>query len=699
VLQTVEKYIIYAMEPKGVKMAARATGQFLLAATVLVGLSTVACTAAESGLQFPGAAPGEARGVVGTDEFVLENSVISCAWSFSEGRLKPKHIRNKPAGTLLQLWQGECFVLVAEGGRQIKASDLEIAGRPDMENLRPKDKSARLAERHGGKRVTARLRSSDGSLDVVWRATLRDGSNYVRQELELRNGKQAAGMKEIASVDVTAADANVAGTVDGSPVVAGNVFFACEHPLAKCRILQQDPRHLRCGVTYSGMLEGGERIVQSSVAGVVPPGQLRRGFLYYVERERAHPYRPFLHYNSWYDIGYGAEKIQQQGCRDVIELFGEELIRRRQVVMDSFALDDGWDDTGSLWRFHGGFPKGFSPLREVAAKYDCSLGAWLSPWGGYGQAKEERLKYGRAQGFETNEGGFSLAGPKYYSRFRDVCAGMVRDYGLNYFKFDGIGAGGRPAGANRESARDIMALLRLVGELRTVEPDLFVNITTGTWPSPYWLWYGDSIWRAGADWSTYGWGSKRQQQITYRDKETYQNVVVRAPLYPLNSLMTQGVMFANHGLASEADGLAEDILAFFGSGTNCQELYITASLMGPRAWDVLAEAARWSRDNADVLVDTHWVGGDPAKGEVYGWASWSRRKGILCLRNPHEKSGKVTLDIGKAFELPDGAPRAYLLKSPWRKDAGRAAILVSAGAAHAFELKPFEVLVYDATVR
>jgi hypothetical protein len=285
---------------------------------------------------------------------------------------------------------------------------------------------------------------------------------------------------------------------------------------------------------------------------------------------------------------------------------------------------------------------------------------------------------------------------------------MIRAYGLNYFKFDGIGAGGTPAGAGGEFVQDVQALLRLVDELRQVKPDIFVNITTGTWPSPYWLWYGDSTWRSGSDWSTYGWGSKRQQQITYRDKETYHNVVTRAPLYPLNSLMTQGVMFANHGLPDEVNDLVDDIRAFFASGTNCQELYITPSLMRAEHWDALAEAAKWSRDNKDVLVDTHWVGGDPAEGQVYGWASWSMRKGILSLRNPYDKPGKIAIDISKTFELPKGAAEKYALRSacsaiaaakarPWKKDVDKGEIVLSVGLVHTFELKPYEVIVLDAT--
>ena len=432
------------------------------------------------------------------------------------------------------------------------------------------------------------------------------------------------------------------------------------------------------------------------MVGAVPPGQLRRGFLYYVERERVQPYRPFLHYNSWYDLGYGLGKILEPDTLKVIDLFGKELVEQRKVVMDSFVPDDGWDDPASLWRFHEGFPKGFSNLQQAAQRYHAGVGAWLSPWGGYGKAKEERMKYGLKEGFETNKNGFSLAGPKYYDRFRDACLGMVHDYDLNYFKFDGISSGGVPTGAPPQSMADVEALLRLIGDLRGARPDLFINVTTGTWSSPYWLWYADSTWRSGKDWGTCGWGSQRQQQVTYRDAQTYANVVRRAPLYPINSLMTQGVMFANHGLPKDTDRIVEDIRSFFASGTNCQELYLTPSLLDAKTWDALAEAAIWSRSNADVLVDTHWLGGDPAKGDVYGWASWSKRKGILALRNPKDEPGRITIDIGKAFELPQGAAQKYALKSPWKDDAAAAPLTLSSGAEHTFELKPFEVLVFDA---
>ena len=32
------------------------------------------------------------------------------------------------------------------------------------------------------------------------------------------------------------------------------------------------------------------------------------------------------------------------------------------------------------------------------------------------------------------------AGPKYYARFRHLCVDVIQKYGINQFKFDGIGA-------------------------------------------------------------------------------------------------------------------------------------------------------------------------------------------------------------------------------------------------------------------
>ena len=127
-------------------------------------------------------------------------------------------------------------------------------------------------------------------------------------------------------------------------------------------------------------------------------------------------------------------------------------------------------------------------------------------------------------------------------------------------------------------------------------------------------------------------------------------MVVKSPLYPLNSLMSQGVAYSRFGTAGDpaftSAGFKDDVRAFFAGGTSLQELYIQPDKLTPRDWAVLAEAAKWSRANADVFVDTHWIGGDPSRLEVYGYASWSPRKGIVMLRNPDDQAHEFTLDVG-----------------------------------------------------
>src|SRR5207237_8786198 len=141
---------------------------------------------------------------------------------------------------------------------------------------------------------------------------------------------------------------------------------------------------------------------------------------------------------------------------------------------------------------------------------------------------------------------------------------------------------------------DFDAAIHLIGELRTEKPDLYINLTTGTFPSPFWLRYADSIWRGGEDHDFAGVGSDRQQWITYRDGATYENVVRRGALYPLNALMLHGLVYARHAkkLASDPYGdFAQEVRSYFGTGTQLQELYVTLTLTYVQ-WVFLAERAK-----------------------------------------------------------------------------------------------------------
>lgn len=670
---------------------------FFLALTCL-GVPPALAEAGETrdGIAFPGLQPGKAEAAVSGDAFTLRNDVLAAKWRTKGGRLAFEAFTTSlsPSGDGAR--DGEAFVLFLASGRIVEASEFEMRDGPRLKEFSGRAGAARLADRFGGVRVKAALTAPDGTIAVDWEAELRDGSNYVIQRVTLTPTKDEAFVDAVRLIDLEAPGANVAGVTQGAPATAGALFFALEHPMSESAA---EGGRVHCDSHRKQMLAAGKTLTLSSVMGAAPPGQLRRGFLHYVERERAHPYHPFLHYNSWYDIAWGDRKFNETQAVEAIEAWGRELTVQRGVSMDSFVFDDGWDDNTTLWQFHDGFPNGFAPLQKAAGKYGAAVGTWLSPFGGYGKAREQRLKYGVEQGFEVNRNGFALSGDRYYALFRGICARMMRDYGVNFFKFDGMGPGNNKLGGE-EFLEDIEALMRLVGELRELDPDLYVSATTGTWCTPYFLWHADNIWRSGSDMGFSGKGSKRQQWINYRDTETYRNVVRQGPLYPLNSLMTQGIVHARHGhaagLGEDPGDFADEVWSFFGSGTSLQELYIAPQLLTREMWDILAAGTRWARGNADVLVDTHWVGGDPGRHEVYGWASWTPRKGILVLRNPDDAPSTINLDIKDAFELPDGAPSVYRLVSPAPSPEKADALEVSAGTPCVFSLEAFQTVVYDA---
>jgi hypothetical protein len=628
------------------------------------------------------------------DTLTLSNAAISATWSIQGGSLRWQRITNHYTGEPLSLDES-VFVLLPKEGPALHSADFKIVEAPLQRDVSPEPTSAKAADRLPGREVRIELEDPSEQIRVTWKAVLREDANYIRQEITIRALSQSVPLAEIALIDALVPGATVSGNVKGSPVTAGTWFFGFEHPLSDCRVRAD---RATCWLSRELPLQAGQKVIYSSVVGVTHPTQLRRDFLHYVELERAHPYRTFLHYNSWYDLGF-FDRYNEQSAVEVVQRFGEELTKKRGVKLDSFLYDDGWDDPTTLWKFNPGFPDGLTKVSQTAAAYGAAPGIWLSPWGGYDGPKEQRLASARAQGFEINEGGFALSGPKYYRYFRDTCLDLIAKYGVNQFKFDGTGNANQVIKGS-EFDSDFDAAIHLIGELRAKKPDLYVNLTTGTYPSPFWLLYADSIWRGGDDHSFAGVGSNRQRWITYRDSQIYRRVVEEGPLFPMNSLMLHGLIYARYAERLGTDpthDFADEVHSYFGTGTQLQEMYITPALLSSDDWDVLAETAKWSRENAQTLKDSHWVGGDPARLEVYGWASWSKEKAIVTLRNPSDHPQDFTASLSGLLELPAHSARTYAARSPWKGDRAKPFLPIRADQPHTFHLVPFQVMTLELT--
>ncbi|MDO1530079.1 enterotoxin [Fulvimonas sp. R45] len=638
-------------------------------------------------------APGAA---VFTDQQGAEsfgNAAIEARWKLDGRHLVDFSVTDRVHGRTVQV--SAPFALVMADGSTLKAADMSLLSPPHVAALPVDAKSSRLAGRIPGKAVEASFGDTGGRFRVDWKLVQRDGSPYLREEVRITALKQAEKIAKVSLLETKVAGAEVDGTVNGSPVVAGDIYLGFENPLSESSAYHDT---VKLTMVRTLPLEQGKTVAYSAVAGVVRDGQLRRDFAGYVERERAHPYRPFLHYNSWYDIGYFTPYTEAEAL-DRINAFGQQLTVKRGVKLDSFLFDDGWDDLSGSWNFSKDFPHGFVPLRKAAAKYGAAPGIWLSPWGGYGKPWQERVKNGKAAGYETNDGGFALSGPKYYQRFHQVVMDLLDKDGVNQFKFDGTGNVSSVFPGSRFDS-DFAAAIQLIDDIRKDKPDTFINLTTGTWASPFWLRYADTIWRDGEDDWYAGVGTMRERWITYRDQQTYQNIVLKGPLFPINSLMLHGIIYAQKNPRLNTDpghDFANEVHSYFATGTELQEMYITPSLLTSQDWDTLADAAKWSRANAGVLRDTHWIGGDPGRLDVYGWAAWSPKKAIVTFRNPDDKPQLAVVDLQRQLQLPPGVARRFNVRDVWKNGGAGVPKTLDADHPGTITLAPFEVLTLELT--
>ena len=417
----------------------------------------------------------------------------------------------------------------------------------------------------------------------------------------------------------------------------------------------------------------------SAVVGVVAPGQARRSFLAYSERERAVPWRAVPAYISWYELNIDRnnaapnkehENMTEEQCLPILEAWKEQLFDKYGVAPYAFVWDDGWDTYGE-WQFHSGFPQGFTNMDEIGRSMGAGQGAWLGPVGGYGTSGGYRKNYWNS----TKTGGMQLSNPLYYDVFVNAVTGLLRDkgYDFRFFKFDGISAQfssvGPDAGATGNENAEAIIMAEQV--LRGIKEDVFLNTTVGTWASPFWFQFTDAIWRQEKDYGEIGNNrNDRENWITYRDRLVYQNFVQNSPICPINTLMTHGFIFTNFSepasTSRDWDAVVRELRCAFVCGSGMVELYndyeLTNNLVNPHTgekgalWGEIADCMAWQLKNADVLPDAHWVGGNPwtgAKAEVYGWASWNGEKATLALRNGANDAQTYKFTLREALDIPE----------------------------------------------
>lgn len=614
--------------------------------------------------------PGVAKITQKSNSYQLANKVLKASFINTGGKLYfngCSELGLQPSTELFKVFLGD--------GKTITASEMKLED-VKMVTLAENPSAATASLRYAGKALEARFTYEE--LSIVWRAVLRNGSHYLRTEMDIQAAKDLP-MKGIVAMNYLVAKNSaytapeVVGNTRGAILASNHIFAGLETPMGLNSSKDEgNATHIEGLWRRNTTLKAGKTWNISSVVGLVAPKQLRRSFLAYSERERAVAWRPYPVYISWYELNIDRNNAQApsykgnmtvEQCADVVSHWKTHFYDKYQMAPKAFVWDDGWDQYGT-WTFNPNFPNGFDEPANEAKKMGTGIGAWLGPVGGYGQSGEYRRAYWRSKG------GMQLSNEDYYNFFIRCCTNMIDRYDFRFFKFDGISAQASAIGPDEgtrgeENAEAIISIERAVRQKR---PDIFLNTTVGTWASPFWFHFTDAVWRQEGDYGEAGdQGTDRERWITYRDRLVYQNFIQRSPVCPINTLMTHGFILSRWGAVSknmDYDGIVREMRCAFACGSGMVELYNDYKLMDEikdnqgnagALWKDLAECIKWQQEQADVLPDAHWVGGNPwdgKKANVYGWAAWNGKKSVLTLRNPSTSAQTFTTTLREALDIP-----------------------------------------------
>jgi hypothetical protein len=493
---------------------------------------------------------------------------------------------------------------------------------------------------------------------------------------------------------------------------SAGAFFGLEYPASQNVVVAEGKTlRLRCGQ------ELGEKIGSAwckgswVVEGVSADTSVKKWFWKYVDDIRVAPLRPYTLYNSWYDLRAPeflkippANVMNEENIMRIIGLIDRNMIRKHGITLDAFVLDDGWDVYASDWVLrHEQFPHGLKPIADELRKTNTDLGLWLGPTGGY-SFHDRRMTWMKAHGYETVDDQLCLAGTKYSALFRKRVEDFVRDEGVAYFKWDGIQFvcnepdHGHPV--DIYSRRAVMeSVIDKCDAVRSANPKTFLNITSGTWLSPWWLQYANQIWMDGQD---YGYAdvpsiSPRDAAITYRDFVLYEDFRIKDLWFPVANMMTHGIIKGTleklGGEHEPLDKFTNEALLYFARGVSMWELYISPDILSDGEWDAIAQSMQWARDRFPVLSTTTMIGGDPKARETYGYVHFKGEEGVIAARNPTIEPARLTVHLSPSLGLDRDADSLVLERvypSRWISPH-----LVRAGATLTLPLDGYETAIYE----
>lgn len=666
----------------------------------------------------------------GRQVFQLENGLVRCAVVFENNILSLERLgalsglNPQPGKSGIDMeWDGD-FAIDVQWTDWAAPGKVENAANPVIltrKSFRLHD--SRFEKSSGGAlEMVLFFRGADeyNSLELLLSYRLSPEAFYVKRRLGVRDKKGSHHFLRwfwprygIIPGDIAILKSGGFGMPLALLTGDGGAFFGMEYPAAENLLKPAAPgkTEIQTGQEMGVRISGEWLLSDWSVAGLTPDPHVKLWFDKYLDRDiRIAPLKPYLLYNTWYDVrapeyvDRPEDVMNEANLLRIINDFKREMTEKRGLKLDVFVLDDGWDVYKSDWELRKKeFPNGLKPVADALKGMGTDLGIWFGPIGGYSH-RNWRVDWMTEHGYETEGDQLCIAGKNYKNLFRKRNVDFVTLDHVAYFKWDGIQFScsepdhGHPV--DIYSRRAVMeAVSEMCQAVRTANPRVYLNITSGTWLSPWWLKFADTIWMQGED---YGYAnvpsvSLRDSAITYRDLVLYEDFGIHKYWFPLANLMTHGIIKGHlqklGGENEPLDKFTNSVMFYFARGVTMYELYISPNLLSDGEWEALGRSIRWAKDRFEILKQTEMIGGDPGKRDAYGYVHFKGKRGIVAARNPfiEPKTLHLELDPGKGLD-----PRASSLVLeriyPTRWISPR---LYASGAALDLPLDGYEAAVYE----
>ncbi len=278
-------------------------------------------------------------------------------------------------------------------------------------------------------------------------------------------------------------------------------------------------------------------------------------------------------------------------------------------------------------------------------------------------------------------GAYCLADPRAESLLTSNLGRYVREHDVRMYYYDwgcfACRAGshrGHMPGYGTEAIAD--AFLRHLQAMRAARPGMFL-CDTG-WFSPWWLEWYDAVFFAGGDWNADLRGPPAYATMdllgTWRDHVMKQRLEAR-PWFPATGYINHGAISHNwkewcDRAAQPRQTLVNYAAMMFLLGPQIAEYILALPELSEENRDDLAAVHRWGIARDDwLLADTRPLGGDPMRGEAYGFAHVAAgNRGVIGLRNPTavERSVRVACDEKLGF-WPEPTPLVVTTTYPFTR--------------------------------